>query len=1458
MSKLLKSKFLLGALVVAVLVFGGFVATSDVSAQAMEKCTITKTLRMGSPYKDEVKCLQAAVGVNTDGSFGPKTKAAVMKWQESVGLTADGVFGPKSRAKWSGDSMMTGGSGTLPAGCTSTSGYSPTTGTKCDSAGTTTLPAGCTSSSGFSTTTGQSCSGGTVVTPATGTGISVSLATDNPAAATLPDGSAYNKVLALNLTGSTTGAVNVTGVRVTRGGFSLNSDFSGVLVMDANGARHGNVVTIFDSGSGDTALIQFASDPIVVPAGGSAKVWILANISASQTTSGTFDFSVKSAADIMTSNSATVSGSFPIMGNVFSVIDGSSFLGAVDIDASTISASARSVDLGVQDYIVGKFKVYENSSKEDIWIKSVRFYNNGNTTDADLADLKLTNDSTGEVLATASGTTNKYVLFTLASPLKILKGQNKTLSISADVVNGSSRTAQFIIQNDYDVSAVGVSTGGGLLATHSTNVSGDSSTGFPIGEASNYNTITITQGNLTVTKDNSSLVADIGQGQVGAVLGVWKVEATGEDTELQKADLSITGTSTASDFSGSVSLVAVSAAGVETTIYSTSTLAPLFDDDAAGADQVTLSNYYVVPSNTSILVKLVANLSSSATNALTTIGNFGDVYYRRVSTNNYATGSDDVFVAANTRTISTATVTVAKNSSFGNQNVVAGGSEVKIGSYVIQAGSAEGINVSAINVDMSAVTGWTNMKLKKVNADGTETQVGSTISSPSTTDDANSFSVGGQLNIAASASVVVNVYANSSSTALTVTTDIDASDVTVSGLASGTSISSIPATAVTGQTITVQSAGTLLVETDTGTPVEAVVHSNQSGLELLKLKFTSQYEAIDISKLVFGTKSGNANLSSLSITSGAATFSVTPTNGTATFSGLTLKVPKDGTLSVTVRGTFTNSGTIVSAENVRVGLASMIATGTSSGARVYELARTTTASAGDIGADTATALTVGSTTGFSVGDVVQVGTAGGVSAFTGVVTSVGSATSLTVLGPDDLANCATATCYVTKFATREAVTSTTTAATITDITSVAIDVTSTRGFAPGDVAFIEGISGATDDGNFYTVVSVTDGNTMNVIGVGKVTASPTIGTTATDRVTRLATTTSTTTNLATDDIAANVNGATSTITVASTIGFDVGDVVVLNSTGGTAAKQPLYIVSAVPSSTTITLIGKMVHTDIPVGSFLTELATTQTTTVSTASTITADTASAVTLTSTAGFAVGDIVMIADDTAASNGVDLYVVSAVSATTITVIGETGYSATAGAFVTRLASVTANSKPYTVHDVEPVITLDASSPNGTVSGSSNQVVAIYDIKADGDVALTIKALTLTRGGNIGTRVAVGSQPKIYDYSSGSLGSLLGTGADWSGTTSGSTSAITLDTPYEITAGATLRLAVTVNTASAAANDTFQVYIDNTSGLAGLFGGLSWYYVANSPSPGTEPTNASPSTLSDTYPVYANTLLY
>lgn len=170
MSKLLKSKFLLGVVIVAVM-FVGVVAVSNTAAAACS--TGTTTLRVGSTGST-VACLQAAVGAVADGSFGQMTKAKVMAWQSANGLVADGVFGAKSRAVLEVGAVV---SGNYPAGCTSASGFSSTTGASCASgvstgpctggalfnsatgaACTADLPAGCSSTAGYSPTTGVACS----------------------------------------------------------------------------------------------------------------------------------------------------------------------------------------------------------------------------------------------------------------------------------------------------------------------------------------------------------------------------------------------------------------------------------------------------------------------------------------------------------------------------------------------------------------------------------------------------------------------------------------------------------------------------------------------------------------------------------------------------------------------------------------------------------------------------------------------------------------------------------------------------------------------------------------------------------------------------------------------------------------------------------------------------------------------------------------------------------------------------------------------------------------------------------------------------------------------------------------------------------------------------------------------------------------------------------------------------
>ena len=55
-------------------------------------------LRYGTKGDNNVKLVQQRLGLDIDGSFGPKTLAAVRSFQASKGLSIDGIVGPKTWA----------------------------------------------------------------------------------------------------------------------------------------------------------------------------------------------------------------------------------------------------------------------------------------------------------------------------------------------------------------------------------------------------------------------------------------------------------------------------------------------------------------------------------------------------------------------------------------------------------------------------------------------------------------------------------------------------------------------------------------------------------------------------------------------------------------------------------------------------------------------------------------------------------------------------------------------------------------------------------------------------------------------------------------------------------------------------------------------------------------------------------------------------------------------------------------------------------------------------------------------------------------------------------------------------------------------------------------------------------------------------------------------------------------
>ena len=189
------------------------------------------------------------------GYFGSLTKSAVASWQASVGLPNTGFFGPMSRAKLNATSGGGTTGGSFPAGCTSSTGFSSTTGMPCSGGGS--FPAGCTSSAGFSTTTGQPCSGGSNMNGTDGS-VTLSYVSYAPASQTLSKGDMNKPVVSVKLQ-----AVNGE-VRVTRFDVHFSErpwlTLSKLTLVDSTGAV---LATKTLSGAGDATEVTVGTDYLV-------------------------------------------------------------------------------------------------------------------------------------------------------------------------------------------------------------------------------------------------------------------------------------------------------------------------------------------------------------------------------------------------------------------------------------------------------------------------------------------------------------------------------------------------------------------------------------------------------------------------------------------------------------------------------------------------------------------------------------------------------------------------------------------------------------------------------------------------------------------------------------------------------------------------------------------------------------------------------------------------------------------------------------------------------------------------------------------------------------------------------------------------------------------------------------------------------------------------------------------
>ena len=1323
-------------------------------------CEITsfdRNLKVGMTG-DDVKCLQIVMnsasdtqlgtsGAGSPGNetsyFGPITKAGVIKFQEKYTEEVLSPYGLTSGTGFVGSTTRAQLNTILAAGDDGDDGEvkAPseiTNAVECVSAGYYWSPTGCHNGDGVveepddpdedtpaaeDVDNSSDCIGygyfwgpnGCYSGTATGTGLTVALADDTAVAAVLADGTAYNNFLKLNLTAGSDGAVDVTGVKVTRGGISLNTDVSGVLVVDQNGERHGAVVTSL--AADNTAAITFASDPITVPAGQTVPVSIQAHIPSGSSGTGTMYFKIAASSDITTT--ADISGAFAITGNTMSITDGANTVGSITIDAiqvhanGTTDATAVNVNLGTTDQELGKFR-FTAGANEDVQVSKITLYNNGNTIDTDIANIDLI-APTGDVLATVVETSAKLAVFDLsASPYTIAKGTSKDLTIRVDIVSGSTRTVRFLIQNDYDVVAIGANTGSSLLATADATGTDRS---IPIGDRAYnvtpangvyMNKMTIQSGSLSVKKSLDSPSGNIAVGGQDIVLAMFELEAVGEDIEWRGVMPKITVPDDDFELIGTVKLV--DSDGV--VLWSLdATTDSLYYDTAGTLIARNLSTRKIISAGTKEIISAVGSISTSALTTYSYQISLKDFTTLRKNTNDYVTYAS-TYVDGNVLNVTTASLSVAKDAAFANPTRVKGAQGVKLAAFQLTAGAATGVRISAVkfdegtddnlimSVDFDDLEVWSD-----VDNDGTFVKNGEKLALTSTNaSESEQVTLTTYIVVPAGTTVPLELYGDvlTNATHSTAAIGIVASGVTATAITTGNTIASVPGNLIAAQTVTLNDSGTFTLALDTASNLkDNQITSGTTGLTLGAWKMVAaDSEDIKVTSISFVNAGNNLNglrnfklydednslvatMAGSLVADGFVTFDLTS-------SPFIIDVSVDRSEVLTLKGDTVYTAT--TGQTAQFAMGKIVSKGVVSVKDIYPTNTTEDASSA-------------SDVAYAVGDVVALHDESHASTdpFNIFVVSTAVAATATAEGADILVDGYNLTegTDADDNADDDHITKIDYISTESTATDVAIN-----NYRIGDVVVIEDDTTNSTSENFVCVVSKNIAVGGSVDDAHEVCSDVTLN--ANSRITK---------------IASGLSQAIKAGSLTAAIAYSKGDVIVVTELGETAG---IFVVDeAVEIGASIDAADELVkgYTIGDADAYVAKLPILSTETVSDTCTYT--------------YNIGDVIVLHDESATTDD-GVFVVETAVAAGGDILGAnllvTGLTTAASDIVTRLATKTAESKERILYDTVLSFEWDSSFTASTSAGSQREIakfkLTASDNQSNADVVVSI--MNFTEGGS------------------------------------------------------------------------------------------------------------------------------
>ncbi|NTV44871.1 MAG: peptidoglycan-binding protein [Candidatus Yonathbacteria bacterium] len=796
---------------------------------------------------------------------------------------------------------------------------------------------------------------GTTTTTTTGP-VAAVLATTNPASQTIVAKQATANLMEVTFSGNGI----VTGVELQRTGISADTTLTSVYLYEGN-TRLTDAASVISGG-----VIRFANPTGLFTVSGSKTVSVRADI-ASSTAGQTVGVKLNNYT-VAGATSATVSG---LMGNIMSVA--STDVASVSNSATNSVTGSPTVDAGSSNYTVWGNTL--TISTRAVALKGANFKFVGSAPVDSLQNVRLIVDGAAVGSASSVNALGNIAFDLSSAPVTLATGAH-TIEVHADVVNGANRSFYLSLQNAGDLMLTD-----SQLGVNVAMVTAPSTTTFSI---DNGASITINQGTLSFQLDPTFTTTNVTGGSSNATIAKYTLKAFGESVkvmQLQVTPVTTTTTASGTDFQNVTLFVNGGQVGTS-------------QNWTSGALTYNLGSSLIVPANQNVTLEVRADLRN-ATGANHVNGN---IYATTVIPANQAQGltslalypSSAMSQTSNSLAMGSASVTIAKSSSLADSSSSSNVSNVKIGSYVIQAGSTEGVRVTNLNLDI-------NGTLTTANVSNLKTSENATPVNPQST---NNFSV--DFTVAAGQSKTIDIFADLGNSTGTVQTDLL---VTARGASSNTVLTTGAgiASEVTGQTITVGS-GNLAVPTaiQSTSPVAQYVEGNTTGQKIAVYNFTSSTGDSTIQEMTFSL-GGTANAASkVTVTAGAQSCSAPVVGTSATLTGCNITVPKGyggKDVTVTVDLNTVGLGGLSSASTVSATLTYVKAsTGNvitqTNATSTFTLTGSSDLSVATGATGTGKTVLVASTTPFAVGQTITI--EAGAADIVGVITAKVSATELTV------------------------------------------------------------------------------------------------------------------------------------------------------------------------------------------------------------------------------------------------------------------------------------------------------------------------------------------------------------------------------------------------------------------------------------------------------------------------------